>query len=159
MTTTIPQGRYTPAKRHGDLVFTSGMTPREQGVLRFVGRIRVDVPIAEYKQAVVLACSNALEAARAVTSENERIEHILSLTVFMTSDPDFKAHARLADFASEYLHEKLGEAGIGTRAAIGVATLPGSAPVEIQLVATVCPSNSTPSQHSADSTDLGSSYP
>ena len=30
---------------------------------------------------------------------------------------------------------KLGDAGIGARAAIGLATLPGNAPVEVQLVA------------------------
>lgn len=48
--------------------------------------------------------------------------------------PGFSSHAKLADFASEYLVEELGDAGIGARAAIGIASLPGDAPVEIQLV-------------------------
>jgi enamine deaminase RidA (YjgF/YER057c/UK114 family) len=134
----IPQGRYLTATRHGDLVFTSGMTPRARGVLRLEGRIRADVPIANYRDAVELACSNALHAARSITAADERIDHILSLSVFIAAEEDFKAHAGLADFASELLREELGEAGIGARAAIGVATLPGNAPVEIQLVATIC---------------------
>lgn len=29
----IPQGKYVPAVRFGDLVFTAGMTPRNNGVL------------------------------------------------------------------------------------------------------------------------------
>jgi len=43
----------------------------------------------------------------------------------------------LADFAAEYLYEELGKYGIGSRAAIGVATLPGDASVEIQIVAAI----------------------
>ena len=54
-----------------------------------------------------------------------------------TAEETFEAHAKLADFASEYLLETMGNAGIGSRAAIGVASLPGNAPVEIQLVAAV----------------------
>jgi enamine deaminase RidA (YjgF/YER057c/UK114 family) len=46
-------------------------------------------------------------------------------------------HPKLADFASAYLRSELGADGIGTRAAIGVATLPSNAPVEIQIVAAI----------------------
>ena len=49
----------------------------------------------------------------------------------------FQAHSSVADYASEYLFERMGNAGIASRAAIGVASLPGNAPVEIQLIAAV----------------------
>ena len=44
-------------------------------------------------------------------------------------------HAKVGDIVSGWLYEQLGDAGIGARAAIGLATLPGNAPVEVQLVA------------------------
>jgi len=129
-----PQGEYLPAIRHGDLVFTSGMTPRRDGVLMFKGPVRNDAPLEDYREAVLLACSNALTAAREQLAEGERLVGILNLTVYIAAEPSFEAHSKLADYASAFLREALGKQGIGARAAIGVATLPGNAPIEIQLV-------------------------
>jgi enamine deaminase RidA (YjgF/YER057c/UK114 family) len=132
-----PQGNYVPAKRHGDLVYTSGMTPRDNGVLVFVGPVSPNVPLETYQPAIELATQNALTAARLLAVPPEKIVGILSLTVYIAGEPGLTTHARLADFASAYLQRELGHDGIGCRAAIGVATLPGNAPVEIQLIATV----------------------
>ena len=41
----VPQGNYLAAKRHGNLIFTSGMTPRENGTLLFSGPVRADEPL------------------------------------------------------------------------------------------------------------------
>jgi enamine deaminase RidA (YjgF/YER057c/UK114 family) len=133
----VPQGDYIPAKRHGGLIFTSGMTPRRNGELMFIGPVRCDAPIEDYRDAVVLACGNALAAARGLLGEGERIAAILSLTVYIAAEPGFTAHSRLADFASQHLRSELGSEGGGSRAAVGVATLPGNAPVEIQLIAVI----------------------
>lgn len=131
----VPQGDYVPAKRHGAMIFVSGMTPRKAGILTLAGPVGVDVPLEDYRDAVVLACSNALTAARGTLEGNERIESILSVTVFVAAEAGFAAHSKLADFASSFLRSELGDDGIGSRAAVGVANLPGNAPVEIQLIA------------------------
>ena len=131
----IPQGKYKPAVRHGGLIFTAGMTPRKNGVLLMSGKITPDRPLEDYREAVIQAAFNALTAARNTLKEGERIVQILSLTVYLNASPDYTTHAKVGDIASTWLYEQLGEAGVGPRAAIGVATLPGNAPVEIQLVA------------------------
>lgn len=131
----VPQGLYLPATRHGGLIFTAGMTPRQDGVLKFTGPVAADADPIEWKDAVILACRNALSAAQALLNEGEYISGVMSLTVYIAAEAGFVSHARLADFASEFLQSKLGPRGIGSRAAIGVATLPGNAPVEIQLIA------------------------
>ena len=82
-------------------------------------------------------CANALAVARGLLAEGEVIGAILGLTVHIAAEPGFAAHSGLADHASTYLREELGPQGIGARAAVGVATLPGNAPVEIQIVAAV----------------------
>ncbi|HHV65627.1 MAG TPA: RidA family protein [Peptococcaceae bacterium] len=133
----IPQGKYVPAVRHGDLVFTSGMTPRDGDVLVLSGKVRADEPLVTYREAVRLAAANALEAARNMLDKNEKLAKVLSMTVFIQAEESFTAHPRLADFASEYLYEELGPDGIGCRAAVGVSSLPGNAPVEIQMVVSV----------------------
>lgn len=131
----IPQGDYIPARRHQDVIYTSGMTPRLNGVLQHLGPVRKDDAPEAHRAAVELACSNALTAARALLAPGESLGIILSLTVFIAAEPGFNKHSALADFASALLRRELGPAGIGARAAVGVATLPGNAPVEIQLIA------------------------
>ncbi|ODT84087.1 MAG: hypothetical protein ABS76_00850 [Pelagibacterium sp. SCN 64-44] len=132
-----PQGLYRAATRHGGLIFTAGMTPRRDGVLQATGMVAADADPADHRDAVALATGNAIAAARACLGADERLSAIVSLTVYIAAEPGFAAHSRLADFASEVLRAELGEAGIGARAAVGVATLPGNAPVEVQLIAAV----------------------
>lgn len=133
----IPQGKYLPATRYGDRVYTSGMTPRLNGALLFTGKVSSAEPLDSYREAVRLATANALTAARNILVGQEHLARVLNLTVFIAADEAFQAHSRLADFASEYLQQELGDTGIGSRAAIGVASLPGNAPVEIQIIAAI----------------------
>lgn len=133
----VPQGVYRPATRHGDLIFSSGMTPRRGGVLIHVGQMRVADPIETYRDAVVLATLNALMAVQNCLAEGERIAVVLQLTVFLNSEPEFSSHSKVADFASNALIAELGPNCIGSRAAVGVASLPSQAPVEITIVASV----------------------
>ncbi|MDO5715983.1 MAG: RidA family protein [Tissierellia bacterium] len=130
----IPQGKYLPAKRFGNLIYTAGMTPRVQGRLLMTGKVRTHEPLVKYKKAMEQAANNALMAARNLLKEGEEIEAVLTMTVYINGEEGYQDHAKLADFATDYLYEELGEVAIGTRAAIGVASLPGDAPVEIQLV-------------------------
>ena len=131
----IPQGKYKPAVRYGNLIYTAGMTPRKDGVLLMSGKISPDRPLDDYREAVIQATSNALTAARNTLTEGEKVGQILSLTVYLNAAPDYTTHAKVADFASQWHYEQLGDAGIRARAAVGLATLPGDAPVEVQLVA------------------------
>jgi enamine deaminase RidA (YjgF/YER057c/UK114 family) len=133
----VPQGKYVPASRFENLIYTAGMTPRNNGVLIQCGKISADQPAAAYKEAVSQSVANALAAARSLLGEQEDFAQIVSLTVYLNAEDGFEAHSTLADFASEYLYEQLGAKGVGSRAAVGVASLPGNAPVEIQLVAAV----------------------
>jgi enamine deaminase RidA (YjgF/YER057c/UK114 family) len=133
----IPQGTYVPAVRHADLIYTSGMTPRKAGKLVYSGKIRAGDPVQSHRDAVRLATSNALLAARACLQEGETLSVILQLTVFLNAEPDFTAHSKIADYASETVIEQLGSGSIGSRAAVGVASLPANAPVEVTLIGSV----------------------
>ena len=131
----IPQGKYVPATRFGKLIYTAGMTPRKNGVLMMEGKLGQAANLEDYREAVVQAAKNALTAARNKLNEGEALAQILSITVYVNAEADFTGQSKLADMASEYFCEELGEAGVGSRAAVGVASLPGNAPVEISIVA------------------------
>lgn len=133
----IPQGKYLPAVRHNDLIYTSGMTPRKAGELLYCGQILSNDSIESHKDAVRLSTLNALAAAQSCLNQGERISIILQLKVFLNAEEAFTAHATLADYASDLLIENLGTNCIGSRAAVGVTSLPSNAPVEVTLIAKV----------------------
>ena len=131
----IPQGKYIPASRAGKLIYTAGMTPRVNGQLIMVGPVEANKPLETYREALRQSAENALNAARNALEEGESLVKIVNMLVFLNTSEDFTSHAKIADFASEYLVEQLGQAGVGSRTAIGVKTLPGNCPCEIQLIA------------------------
>ena len=124
----IPQGKYVPATRFGNIIVTAGMTPRKNGQLIQTGRVEKDAPLENYKDAVRQAAAYHERLA------GEHIECVMSMTVYINAEDGFTAHAKLADFASDFLNEVLGDASPMARVSVGVATLPGNAPVEIQLM-------------------------
>lgn len=133
----VPQGRYHPAVRHGDLIYTSGFTPRSDGKLVHSGKVKAGVPAETYRDAVRMAAQNAIWAVQNCLQDGEKVLTILQLNVFLNAEPDFTNHAKMADYASDLLVETFGISCIGSRAAIGVATLPSDASVEITIVAAV----------------------
>ncbi len=133
----IPQGKYLAAVRHAELIYTSGMTPRKSGTLIYSGKIRSSDPLESHRDAVCLATLNALIAAQSCLEKGEKIAVILRLEILLNAEPEFTAHSKIADYASETVIEHLGPESIGSRAAIGVASLPSNAPVEVTLIAKV----------------------
>ena len=108
----IPQGKYVPATRFGQLIYTAGMTPRKNGVLMMEGKLGQAANLEDYREAVVQAAKNALTAARNKLNEGEALAQILSITVYVNAEADFTGQSKLADMASEYFCEELGEAGV-----------------------------------------------
>ena len=133
----IPQGKYLSAVRHADLIYTSGMTPRKAGNLLYSGKIKILDPIESHKEAICLATLNALTAAKACLVQGERISIILQLNVFLNAEEGFVEHTKIADYASDLIIENLGNNCIGSRAAIGVTSLPSNATIEITLIAKI----------------------
>ncbi len=135
--TPIPQGKYVPANRYGNIIYSAGMTPRQNGVMQYAGQVQVAKPVEEYREAVILATRNALAAVNSLICAGESLDKALTLTVYVNAEHGYTKHAQIADFASDILCEVLGANGAVSRAAIGVASLPGNAPVEVQLVVAV----------------------
>lgn len=133
----LPQGQYVVASRFENIIYTAGMTPRKNGILIQKGKVNKDKPLSHYKGAVRQAAANATTAALNTLTKQERLKQVLSFTIYVNTDETFETHSLLADFASEYFFEQIGNAGIGSRIAVGVSSLPGNAPIEIQLIAAI----------------------
>jgi enamine deaminase RidA (YjgF/YER057c/UK114 family) len=131
---TPPDHAYQRTSCAGGLIQTAGQTPKVAGTLMVTGICGTDVDIDAARQATELCAVNALAALDDAVSL-DRIGHLFQLIVYVASAPGFDQQAHLADAASTLLNNVFGERGHHTRTAIGVACLPGGAPVEVELSA------------------------
>ena len=131
-----PVAAYVPAKVIGTQVWTSGQLPFLDGRLGLTGRVGgTGQTSAEMAAGQARICAlNALAAAADVAGGVDHIGRILKLVVFVASEPGFTAQPTVANGASELMGEIFGEAGAHVRSAVGVASLPLDAPVEVELV-------------------------
>lgn len=129
-----PVGSYQPAVLVGDLVFTSGQLPLSAGRLPLLGRLGVELTTEQGASMARVAALNALAATAEVAGGVDNIRRVVKLVVFVASDPSFSDQAGVANGASDLLTEVLGESGRHARSAVGVASLPLQAPVEVELV-------------------------
>ena len=129
-----PVAIYVPAVRTGDLVFASGQTPTVDGVLQVQGKLGGEVSIEQGQQAARLAALNCVAEVRGLLGSLDRVARIVRLTGFVASATGFTQQPAVVNGASQLIEEVFGEAGRHARSAIGVAELPGGAPVEIELI-------------------------
>lgn len=132
-----PVAAYVPAVRSGNQIVTSGQLPSVDGVLVATGKVGTDVTAEEAAQAARTAVLNALAAAAQVAGGVDEIKRVLKLVVFVASSPDFTGQPAVANGASLLVGEIFGDAGVHARSAVGVASLPLDAPVEIELTVEV----------------------
>jgi len=126
-------GDYVPARRVGDLVFTSGQLPSVDGTLLAVGRVGDDVTL-ETAQACAQACAlNALAAASTVC-DLDRVSAVVKVVGYVSSAGDFNQQPAVINAASGVMTAAFGEAGKHAREAVGVAALPAGAPVEVSVI-------------------------
>ncbi len=129
-----PLAAYQPAVTAGNLVFTAGQLPVLNGQLTATGRVgAAGVPVAEAAGAARTAALNALAAAFSAVPPGARLT-LVKAVVFVAAEEGFTEHAVVADGASELFQAALGAAGVHARSAVGVASLPKGAPVELEAV-------------------------
>jgi len=135
-----PVAAYIPAKRHGDLVYTSGQLPMVQGSLPTTGKVGEAeglVSPADAKTYARQCALNALAAAASLVGGVDNLTSVLKITGFVASVPAFTGQPGVINGASEFLGEVFGEAGAHARSAVGVPVLPLDSPVEVEVVFTV----------------------
>jgi enamine deaminase RidA (YjgF/YER057c/UK114 family) len=130
-----PAANYVPFAQSGKLVLPAGQLPLVDGKLAATGLLGRDLDTAAGKEMARLCAINVLAQLQAATGDLERIARLVKITVFVASTPDFTEQHLVANGASDFLVEVLGEAGKHARSAVGVAVLPLNAPVEIEAIA------------------------
>ncbi len=133
-----PAANYLPFMRHGEILYISGqLCLGPQGVV-WRGKLRDGVSVEDGRKAAQLCAINVLAQAKAALGGDlERIAKFLRITVFVASAPVFTEQHLVANGASDFLVEALGDRGRHARAAVGVPALPLDAAVEVDAIIAV----------------------
>ncbi|QKD03781.1 RidA family protein [Mesorhizobium loti] len=129
-----PAANYVPYARTGNLLFTAGQLPLKDGKLQASGLLGRDVDTASGKDAAKYCAINILAQAKAALGDLEKIRKLVKITVFVASAADFVEQHLVANGASDFLVAALGERGKHARSAVGTASLPLNAAVEIEAI-------------------------
>lgn len=129
-----PAANYVPFMRTGNFLFTAGQLPLKAGHLIATGLLGQDLDATKGQEAARQCAINILAQAKAALGDLEDIAKIVKITVFVASTPDFTTQHLVANGASDLLVAVLGDRGKHARSAVGVASLPLNAPVEIEAI-------------------------
>ncbi len=129
-----PAANYVPYAQSGKLLLTAGQLPLAEGKLIATGLLGRDLDTATGKDAARQCAINVLAQIQAATGDLEKISRLVKITVFVASTPDFTEQHLVANGASDFLAEALGDRGKHARSAVGVASLPLNAPVEVEAI-------------------------
>lgn len=131
-----PLAAYVPAVRTGSLVYTAGQLPMTDGALPLAGKVGGAVSASEATGLARTCALNALAAIHALVGLDS-VVRVVKVVGYVASTPDFTGQPAVINGASELLGSVFGDAGAHARSAVGVASLPLDAPVEIELIVEV----------------------
>ncbi len=134
-----PMGSYVPGVLHNGILYLSGQGPiMEEGSLAR-GIVGVDVNLADANFHARRTGLVLLSVARSILGSLDRVERVLQVLGMVNAAPDFVDHPKVINGCSDLFLDVFGEAGKHSRAAVGMATLPGKISVEITAVMAVKP--------------------
>ncbi len=129
-----PAGAYIPVVKSENTVYVSGQIPIEDGKVAFKGKVPSVQSLEQAQKAAKLCAINALAQLKSELGSLDKVSRILRVSGFVNSEPDFIEQPKVINAASDLLFEIFGEKGQHSRIAVGVASLPLGATVEIDMI-------------------------
>jgi enamine deaminase RidA (YjgF/YER057c/UK114 family) len=132
-----PAASYIPTMMVGKLLFVSGQVSILPGGDKFIGKLGREYDVEEGQKGARICAINILANLKAALGDLEKVKRIVKLTGFVNCAPDFTDPHKVINGCSDFLIEVLGERGKHSRSAIGLATLPLGAAVEVEAIAEI----------------------
>lgn len=133
----IPVAAYVPAVRTGNYIYTSGQLPMVAGELQATGIVGKDLDEETAAKAAEISALNIIAAVKSLVGDLDKVVRVVKVVGFVASAPDFTKHPVVINGASNLLGKAFGDAGVHARSAVGVASLPLNAAVEVEAIVEV----------------------
>jgi len=134
-----PLGNYVHAKRVGNLLYLSGKGPPDGADGRMPkGKLGTGLSVDEgYRHARQVGLVLIAAMKDELGGDLDRVEDIVKVLGMVNAAPDFEDHPKVVNGCSDLFVEVFGERGRHARSAVGMGSLPGGIPVEIEVIVAV----------------------
>ena len=130
-----PLGVYKPGLIVGNFFYVSGHGTVKQDGSLIIGRIGQDMTIEEGKLAAQQVGLAILATIKANLGTLNKIKRVIKVLGMVNCTADFENHPFIINGCSELFAKIWGDDnGVGVRSAVGMGSLPGNIPVEIEAL-------------------------
>jgi enamine deaminase RidA (YjgF/YER057c/UK114 family) len=130
-----PVGVYKPMVIVGNLVYVSGHGPLKPDGTLITGRVGVDLDLAGGQAAARQTGLAILATLRKGLGSLDRVVRVIKVLGMVNATPDFLEHPKVINGCSELFAGVWGpDLGVGARSAVGMGSLPGNIPVEVEAI-------------------------
>ena len=131
----VPMGVYKPCLVDGKYLYVSGHGPVQDDKTLIVGCVGKDMDEDEAKLAAKQVGLTILSTIRKHLGSLDKVKRVIKVLGMVYSVPEFEKHPYVINGCSELFAAVWGEEnGIGVRSAVGMGSLPGNIPVEIEAL-------------------------
>ena len=130
-------GNYVPFYRTGNLVFLSGVGPRQSDGSMVRGKVGSDLTVEKAYQAAQLCALASLANLKAAIGDLDKVSHFVKVLGMVNAEPDFTEPPAVINGYSDLIVEAFGEKGRHARSAVGMVALPGNMAVEVEAIVEV----------------------
>ena len=128
-----PSANFVNAVQAGKLLFLAGNTPGAQWPLK--GKVGKDLTVEQGYQSARQAGIIMLGKVRSALGSLDRVKRIVKVLGMVNSAEGFGDQPKVVNGFSDLMVEVFGEAiGKHARSAVGMAGLPGNAPIEVEMI-------------------------
>lgn len=132
---TKPTNTLVHAVRVGDMLYVSGTGPAKLNGKDLVGRLGQDLDATQGKLAARQVGLQMLAVVKSELGSLDKVQRLVKTLGMVNASPDFKQHPLVINGFSDLMVDVFGEeAGKGARSAVGMSSLPGGIPVEIEAI-------------------------
>jgi enamine deaminase RidA (YjgF/YER057c/UK114 family) len=131
-----PVAKYKPAVLVGSVLYVSGHGPAKlDDKSPVAGRVGKELTTEQGKEAARLVGLNILATVRNTLGSLDKVKRLVKTLGMVNATPDYRDHPQVINGFSELMADVFGEdAGVGARSAVGMGSLPGNIPVEIECI-------------------------
>lgn len=127
-------GNYLLLNQVDDLLYISGITCKYNGEISHKGKVGKDLSVEEGYEASKITTLNHLRLIKDYLGGFEKINKIVKVVGYVNCEEGFTNIPSVINGTSDLLIELFGEKGKHARCAVGVASLPGNAAVETDMI-------------------------
>ena len=128
-------GIYKRAVVVGNLVFLSGHISIDQEGKIMTGKVGDDIDVEQAQAAARRSALAMLASLKEELGSLNKVKQLVKTTGMVNCTPDFTEQSSVINGCSEVFRELFGkDRGVGTRAAVGMSSLPKGSIVEIEAI-------------------------